>query len=231
MHLWNLTSQRWQQPEPSRRLSWQLCGDELSCLDHEHGRLDPSGGGAGEVTIVHDPWRPAPAIGGHLSPNAGPADRRHVDGRSDVATFSSPPCLKPLTLHGHPQISIEVYADQPGFDLCVALSRLPAGSDAVEQLSTGVLRQRGPDAQKPLIRRVAMQPLLATLGAGDRLRLSIAGAAWPAIGVNSGHPDRPCDAPSASHRVIAMTLRLAGSQLTLNPLDSGRLQANSSFMT
>jgi predicted acyl esterase len=141
-----------------------------------------------------------------------------------VATFSSSPCLQPLTLQGQPQISLEVHADQPGFDLCVALSRLPAGSDAVEQLSTGVLRQRGAAALKPEIRRVTMQPLLAELSEGDRLRVSIAGAAWPAIGVNSGHPDIPCDAPSASHRVIAMTLRLAGSQLTLNPLNSGRLQ-------
>ena len=231
MQLWNLTSQSWQQPEPCSRISWQLCGDGLTCLDQERGHLDPVRGGDGEVTIVHDPWRPAPAIGGHLSPDAGSADRRHVDGRSDVATFSSPPCLQPLTLQGYPQLSLEVHADQPGFDLCVALSRLPAGSDAVEQLSTGVLRQRGPDALKPLIRRVAMQPLLAKLSAGDRLRLSIAGAAWPAIGVNSGHPDIPCDAPSAGHRVIAMTLRLAGSQLTLTPLDSGRLQPNSSTMT
>ena len=224
MQLWNLTSQRWQQPEPSSRISWQLCGDALSCLDPEHGRLVRNADGIGEVTIVHDPWRPAPAIGGHLSPSAGSADRRGVDGRSDVATFSSSPCLEPLTLQGQPQISLEVHADQPGFDLCVALSRLPAGSDVVEQLSTGVLRQRGHTALKPQIRRVAMQPLLAELNRGDRLRVSIAGAAWPAIGVNSGHPDIPCDAPSVSHRVIAMTLRLAGSQLTLNPLDSGRLQ-------
>ena len=181
MQLWNLTSQSWQQPEPNGRLSCS-CGDQLCCLDQERGHLDPVRGGDGEVTIVHDPWRPAPAIGGHLSPDAGAADRRPIDGRSDVATFSSPPCLQPLTLQGYPQLSLEVHADQPGFDLCLALSRLPAGSDAVEQLSTGVLRQRGPDALKPQIRRVAMQPLLAKLRAGDRLRLSIAGAAWPAIG-------------------------------------------------
>ena len=224
MQLWNLTSERWERPDNGSRISWQLAGDGLTCLDPEQGRLDQSGDGAGEVTIVHDPWRPAPAIGGHLSPSAGAADRRAIDGRSDVATFTSSPCLHPLTLQGQPQLSLEVHADQPGFDLCVALSRLPAGSGAVEQLSTGVLRQRGPAALRPQIRRVNLQPLLARLNEGDRLRVSIAGAAWPAIGVNSGHPDIPCDAPSARHRVIAMTLRLAGSQLTLNPLDSGRLR-------
>ena len=224
MQLWNLTSERWQQPEPSSALHWQLIGDGSTCLDPEQGRLQEDAEGAGELTIVHDPWRPAPAIGGHLSPSAGPADRRSIDARSDVATFSSAPCLQAMTLQGQPQLSLDVHADQPGFDLCVALSRLPAGREAVEQLSTGMLRQRGQDAMTSLSRCVVMQPLLATLNPGDRLRLSIAGAAWPAIGVNSGSPDVDCDAPSANHRVIAMTLRLAGSQLTLNPLDSGRLQ-------
>ena len=224
MRLWNITSERWQQPEPSSALHWQLIGDGAICLDPEQGRLHESAEGSGELTIVHDPWRPAPASGGHLSPSAGPVDRRSIDARSDVATFSSAPCLQSMTLQGQPHLSLEVHADQPGFDLCVALSRLPAGSEAVEQLSTGVLRQRGQDAMTSLNRCVVMQPLLATLNPGDRLRLSIAGAAWPAIGVNSGSPDVDCDAPSANHCVIAMTLRLAGSQLTLNPLDSGRLQ-------
>ena len=69
-----------------------------------------------------------------------------------------------------------------------------------------------------------MQPLLASLDPGDRLRLSIAGASWPAIGVNSGSEVIPCGAPTSQHRVIAMTLQLAGSHLTLIPFSAGRLQ-------
>ena len=166
---------------------------------------------------MHDPWRAVPAIGGHLSPTAGPADRRAIDERGDVATFTSEPLTQPLTLQGQPRLSVEASADQAGFDLCVALSRLPQHGDDVEQLSTGVMRVRGEKARQRSPRCVRLQPLLATLPKGDRLRLSIAGAAWPAIGVNSGSTSTGCGAPGMSHRVITMTLHLAGSHLTLIP--------------
>ena len=98
--------------------------------------------GSGTCVIVHDPWRPAPAVGGHLSPTAGPCDRRVVDQRSDVAVFSSAPLQTALQLCGRPLLKLKVSADQPAFDLCAALSRLPADRDEVQQLSTGVLRVR-----------------------------------------------------------------------------------------
>ena len=97
------------------------------------------------------------------------------------------------------------------------------GSAAVEQLSSGVLRVLGAEAEQMVERRVLLQPLLVTCSAGDRLRLSIAAAAWPAIGVNPGTPEHPCAAPSANHHVVTMTLDLAGSLLSLKPFNSGRL--------
>ena len=108
-------------------------------------------------------------------------------------------------------------------DLCLAMSRVNANGDHVEQLNAGHLRLRGPEAANPNNGR-SNQPLLASLQQGDRLRLSIAGASWPAIGVNSGSDTVPCGAPSCLHRVIAMTLQLAGSHLTLIPFSAGRLQ-------
>ena len=68
-----------------------------------------------------------------------------------------------------------------------------------------------------------LQPLRVSLKPGDRLRLSVAGAAWPAIGVNPGTPDHPAGAPGPDHRVVTMTLQLAGSALELIPLNSGEL--------
>ena len=55
----------------------------LACLDPNEGRLlNPPEGSGGTVTVVHDPWRPVPAVGGHLSPSAGPCDRSSIDQRS-----------------------------------------------------------------------------------------------------------------------------------------------------
>ena len=147
-----------------------------------------------------------------------------VDQRSDVATFTTAPLVDALLLSGQPMLQLVAAADQPGFDLCISLSWLPADANTVEQLSTGVLRVRGEDAQQSAQRRVILQPLQATLAPGDRLRVSVAAAAWPAIGVNPGHDAVPCGAPSAQHRVVTLTLRLADSTLQLNPFDSGRLR-------
>lgn len=221
--LWNLSRRIWQKPQPQISINWSLSGDQLCCMGPDHGQLQWEGPGEGEVCLVHDPWRPAPAIGGHLSPSPGPAERSGIDARTDVATFTSQALSEPLTLQGQPQLSLDAHADQPGFDLCLALSRLPAGSDAVEQLSTGVTRLRGAAALEAQMRCVQLQPLLTTLEIGDRLRLSIAPAAWPAIGVNPGDPTIPEGAPTSDHRIIVMTLRLAGSSMTLNPLTSGKL--------
>jgi predicted acyl esterase len=70
---------------------------------------------------------------------------------------------------------------------------------------------------------VQLQPLLATLNAGDQLRLSIAAAAWPAIGVNPGDGTTPSGAPSPQHRVVTLTLHLTDSKLQLIPMNSGKL--------
>ena len=223
LHLWDLGTKQWtSRPQPSA-ISWSLQGEGLACLDPASGRLNPNEAGVGEERIIHDPWRPVPAIGGHLSPSSGPADRQSLDARSDVATFTTAPLDEPIALSGQPQLQIRAGADQPGFDLCLVLSRLPQGSAAVEQLSSGVLRVLGAEAEQMVERRVLLQPLLVTCSAGDRLRLSIAAAAWPAIGVNPGTPEHPCAAPSANHHVVTMTLDLAGSLLSLNPFNSGRL--------
>ena len=223
LQLWDCGADRWQTMTQACPATWSLQGAGLACLDTANGQLVAAGAGKGEERVVHDPWRPVPAIGGHLSPSPGLADRRTLDQRADVATFTSLPLEKELRLEGQPQLLIDAQADQPGFDLCVALSRLPAATQEVVQISTGVLRVLGPDAQRAGRRRVLLQPLLTTLNPGDRLRLSIAGAAWPAIGVNPGSPDHPCGAVSAAHCVVSMTLALADSELSLNPLNSGKL--------
>ncbi len=88
----------------------------------------------------------------------------------------------------------------------------------MQQLSTGVLRVRGEGALQHRERVLELQPLQATLKTGDRLRLSIAGAAWPAIAINPGQPDLACSAPSADCRVISIELNLEMAQLRMLPL-------------
>ena len=47
--------------------------------------------GEGIDYLVHDPWRPAPVVGGAFGTPPGPIDRGAVDARGDVLTFTTEP--------------------------------------------------------------------------------------------------------------------------------------------
>ena len=217
---WNLTSKQWENSkQPFKDVhSWGLQSKGAACIDREDGKLSYHSKGNGIVQIVHDPWRPVPAIGGHLSLNPGEADRSHIDKRTDVATFTSSPLTKSIYLEGSPLLEVEVFADQKGFDLCVALSIIDEGLNESKQLSTGILRVLGDKALTPLKRKIELFPLFAELKEGTRLRISIAGAAWPAIGINPGNIETPCKAPNPECLVTTIYLKLNESKLQISPL-------------
>ena len=196
--------------------SWGLRSGGLAAVDHLEGELSPTAAG-GTVTLVHDPWRPLPGRGGHLGLDAGAVDRADLDQRCDVACFTSAPLQEPLELLGQPQLGLIAQSDQPGFDLCAALSLLrPDGQ--VSQLSTGVARHRGATCEAPQWRRVELQPLFAQLRRGDRLRLSIGLAAWPQIAVNPGDGTLPRGEVTPGHREITVELGLDQASLSIQPM-------------
>lgn len=238
--LFDLGSGRWQELGPAQAsgLAWRLQSDGLATMVPGDGRLHPLSdepdnqpdGAAGVIDagttwLVHDPWRPLPGRGGSLGLDAGPCRREDLDVRTDVACFSSEALAHPHTLQGEPRLELVVQADQPGFDLCCALSVLrppasgaPGATLEAHQLSTGLLRVLGANAQQGERRLVRFQPLLATLQPGERLRLSIAASAWPQVAVNPGTGEPPQGGTGPEHRVITLTLQLAGSRLSMNPM-------------
>jgi putative CocE/NonD family hydrolase len=218
------SSHAWIQPaaaelvETRGAMAWGLRSGGLAGIDSGEGALLPAAAGAGRLTLVHDPWRAVPGRGGHLGLDAGPCQRGDLDSRSDVACFTSPPLTAPLHLLGCPLLQLRLEADQPGFDLCGALAVVRADG-SVHQLSTGVLRQLGPQCLQPRPLALALQPLLARLEPGERLRLSLAGAAWPQIAVNPGTGALPRGAAGPEHRVISLRLHLEEARLELLPLN------------
>jgi putative CocE/NonD family hydrolase len=214
----------WRSPAPASLAnppaapSWTLHSGGLAAVRSEEGELRSGAAGSGAVGLVHDPWRPVPGRGGHLGGEAGLAERGDLDGRTDVACFTSAPLAAELELLGEPRLLIAVTAEPGGFDLCAALSVQGAGGAPVRQLSTGVRRQRAGalPAAEPL--ELRLQPLRATLAVGERLRLSLAGAAWPQIAVHSGQAQPPPGPTGPDHRVISLVLHLEGARLWLAPL-------------
>lgn len=94
-------------------------------------------------TLVHDPWRPVPSLGGHAAFPAGSFDRAAIDSRTDVLTYTSAPLTEDLHLAG--DITVQVYcaSDALSFDLCAVLSEVKA-TGGVYNFSQGYIRVENP---------------------------------------------------------------------------------------
>jgi len=196
---------------------WTLQSNGLAAVNQQEGVLDQNGSGNGEVDVVHDPWRPLPGRGGHLGLDAGSCDRTDLDQRSDVACFTSAAVQEGIELFGEPCLKLRAAADQPGFDLCVALS-VVRRDGSVLQCSSGVARWLGQGCMQNQDRDVRLQPLLLNLEPGERLRLSIGLAAWPQIAVNPGNGSMPIGPSGPDHRVISVRLDLGDAELSIKPM-------------
>ena len=87
----------------------------------------------------------------------------------------------------------------------------------MNQFSTGFLRVKNSKINEECIYQITMQPTNICLIKGSKLRLSIAAAAYPAIGVNPGCGEGNFGAPSANHRIITLSFSLNKSFMKMNP--------------
>jgi uncharacterized protein len=130
--------------------------------------------------LVHDPWRPVPALGGHGGFPAGAFERSAIDGRTDVLTYTTPPLEADLHLAGVPIVRLDCTADMPSFDLCAILSEVKS-TGAVFNFSQGYCRLDAA-AQATL----TLQPTCICIPKGSAVRLSLSAACFPAYAVNPG---------------------------------------------
>jgi putative CocE/NonD family hydrolase len=98
-----------------------------------------------------------------------------------------------------------IESDAPDFDVSAVLSRVsPAGR--VHGLAQGYCRVTSPVA--PLT--IPMRATCASLAPGERLRLSIAAACFPAYPVNPGTGQDPTVASLMEARIITLGVRHGG---------------------
>jgi putative CocE/NonD family hydrolase len=197
----------WPQPQPQ---AWHLSSGGLATARSEDGvlgRAPPAE--ASHDTLVQDPWRPVPSLGGHDGQPAGPQDRSALDGRTDVACYTSAPLAAPLALAGRVSAEIHVDADAVSHDLCAVLSQVTPDGRAVT-LTQGYLRVA--DARAPAPRTIAMRAICATVPAGAALRLSLQAASFPAFTVNPGTGAGAAEARFFDCRVVTLTLHGGGAR-------------------
>ena len=194
----------WPKPEP-RRLHTTSNGLAATSAA---GRLVEAAPPPSRDTIVHDPWRAVPSMGGHNAEPLGMQDRADIDNRHDTLTYTTAPLEAPLSLAGDIALELAVSADQPSFDISAVLSRVTPEGRAFN-LTQGYLRIDTPGAV-----RIEMRALCATLPAGDAIRLTLAAASFPAHPVNPGTGAPPAEARVIDNRIITLVVASGGEAPT-----------------
>ena len=209
VRLYDMVRQVWRtfsaMPDPELMPVFLASGG-LAATTSSDGRLAMEPGEGDADWLVHDPFRPAPLVGGHLGTPAGYADRRAADDRADVAVYTMTSSPRPVDLVGPVTAIVHVSSDAPSFDLVATLSVLdPAGAARV--LATGIARRR-PGESGPAI--IGLRAVCATIPPGHTLRLSLQGAAAPAFAVNPGTGDDPDRTPGQAGRIITLIVAHGG---------------------
>lgn len=203
LSLWDLTHERWRGFDtwPGQRGRFWLSGDGLAASGSTGTLSTEAPRGPSQETFVHDPWRPVPARGHHLASPVGMAERGDLDARADVAVFTTAPLKAPLSIVGDATLDVPVSTDAASFDLHAVLS-VVSEDGASRTMTLGHLRSPRSSGQH----RLRLRPVCATLDPGARLRLSLSGAAWPAVAVNPGTGESPETTPAHLCRPITITL-------------------------
>jgi uncharacterized protein len=193
-------------PQPRRRALYTSSdGLAATTMSGQLGEQRPSR--PTSDVIVHDPWRPVPALGGHNAELGGMQERSALDDRTDVLVYSTRPVPAPIALVGDVELNLSVRADQPCFDVSAVLSRVTPDGRAFN-LTQGHCRvEKHRDA--PI--RIGMRAVCATLPAGDSLRLSLAGANFPAFAVNPGTGAGPAEARQIDNLIISLWVLSGGT--------------------
>jgi uncharacterized protein len=183
-----------------------LGGSGRAAASVTDGTLGRTAGRSGSEWFVHDPWRPVPSLGGHTGRPGGMQDRAALDDRNEVACFTSAPLDRPFILCGPVSATLWVEADQPSFDISAVLSMVSPDGRAWT-LTEGYQRLDAPGMPVQL----PMRTSFVTVPAGHALRLSVAGASFPAYAVNPGTGGAANAYKTAEERIITLTIRHGGA--------------------
>lgn len=227
--LWEMGSNQWREcdrfPASSQRV-YYLASNGLANIREDGGMLweyesDPESLSPRELLatdlteevtefdnntdiLVHDPWRPVPALGGHGVFPGGSCDRSTLDCRSDILTYTSAPLTQELHIIGGITVELYCQADTPSFDLCAVVSEVtPDGK--VFNFSQGYIRVNGTSQLKAI--EIPLQATCMCIFPGHSLRLSLSGACFPAYPVNSGTGKLPHETRLIDLQIITIAVK------------------------
>jgi len=158
-----------------------------------HGSLSPAQPAAAEsaadvpaVGFRYDPADPTPSPGGAImAMRAGSLDNRAVERRLDVLVFSSEPLDEPVEVIGEVAAELSVTRDNPYADVFVRLCDVdPRGRS--RNVCDGIVRLTEASPLTGTV-RVSLLGTAHRFGRGHRIRLQVAGGAFPRFARNPGN--------------------------------------------
>lgn len=180
----------WPPPE-ARPTEWYLDAGGGLGPDRPAGTAPPS-------RFVYDPADPTPTVGGPmLQPPSKQLDNRTVEARDDVRVWTGPPLESDLDLLG--PVSAVVYV-RTGTGIGDVFVRLcDVGPDGASMNITDAMRRLVPDREATApdgttVVRMTLSPTGFRVRAGHRLRVQVAGAAFPRFARNPGTGERTATA-------------------------------------
>jgi putative CocE/NonD family hydrolase len=197
--------ERW----PASKLqTWYLGAD---------GRLAPASppNPSAAASFTYRPDDPTPSVGGALmTPGAGAADNRPLEQRADVLTYTGDVLREPVTVIGEVTVELELERDNPWADLFVRLSDVEPSGRSIN-LCDGIRRLTQRDPLSGLV-SISLDTVAHRFGPGHRVRLLVAGGAFPRFSSNPG-TGRLIDAPDA-YRSTTCTVKLRGRSVVRLPM-------------
>lgn len=200
-------SQAWRDLE-----SWPPPTNELVVHPHPDGKLaHGTPAASGSASFCYDPTDPTPSLGGRMltASGAGYRDDSALASRSDTISFTGTPLASSVDIIGTPRVELSHTSDNPNCDVFIRLSDVsPDGSS--RNISDGFVRLHKA-ALHPLV--IPLDPTAYRVDAGHRLRLHIAGGAFPHYERHLG-----TDEPLGSSTVLVSTnhvIDLAATRMVL----------------
>lgn len=142
--------------------------------------------------FIYDPEVPVSAPGG-ITAASGPTDQAALELGNNLLTFTTAPLDSPLHVFGTTEIDLHCASSAPNADFVAKLVCVRPGGEATF-ICLGVARvMTTPDT--PHRYRFQLDPTSCVFARGDRLRIEIAGSAYPLFDRNSGNttPARDAD--------------------------------------
>ena len=149
------------------------------------GRLaqDAPGGDEPRDIFVYDPEVPVPAPGGEQA-LSGPFDQAALEMGNNLLVYTSQPVQRETEIFGYPRVRLYAATSAPHADFTAKIVRVTQQGRA-EFLSIGIARSSWLFRDAPYAAdevrawELALDPIAFQLAAGERLRLEIAGSAFP----------------------------------------------------